>query len=434
MTPEMAEEKKIFGATLWSLGGIAALYFALMMVVNNYGATTAHVFSLHGGDEYIIYPYVLNMYSQDTLKGTLLSLMFYGDYTYGFPFYLYSFLSLLPIRLLAGEHFFNMYQTNLLWLRQFVSVLPMVLGAGLIVYLKTKFRHLWFSIFLFIGLLLLPAVVAQGVWFWHPDALAVLFIALALFFLDRDDFRLGHDFIIAAVWVGLASSTKMLGYWFVVLIAAYLLYAWWKKKVPFKRAALRALIFVLVMALVIVLTSPYLWFETHRARFLERFEFKAYELRTGYGHDDPYYYQRGPKYWTYTLRQWYMDWPYLLMLAGSMIFGLFIGRNRKLNWMIFGWTLPFLLYTLFLVAPKPHHYILPTLIFVFAAATDVPMWAIHAWRQGDGSWVRAALLALIFAVGLLFFYQLSETAQRSFAMYADKIDLGMRLVWDYCIN
>jgi len=50
-------------------------------------------------------------------------------------------LSLLPLRLAEGSSFFNNVQTNLLVLRQVISVLPMILVAALLVYMQTRFRR-----------------------------------------------------------------------------------------------------------------------------------------------------------------------------------------------------------------------------------------------------------------------------------------------------
>jgi hypothetical protein len=111
-------------------------------------------------------------------------MIIYGDHIYGYPFYFFSFLVLLTYRLVMGEQFFSQMQTNLLILRQFISILPIILSAGFLTYLQTRFRSVWKTFFLFVFLLSMPAIIPQNIQWWHPDALTILFVVLTFFMVQ----------------------------------------------------------------------------------------------------------------------------------------------------------------------------------------------------------------------------------------------------------
>ena len=86
-------------------------------------------------DEAITYPYVVHMLTPGKdIHETWWRLIIYGDYHYGYPFYFYSMLVLLPVRIIYGPNFTAHTQLNLLLLRQLVSVLPIIIVAGLLVF------------------------------------------------------------------------------------------------------------------------------------------------------------------------------------------------------------------------------------------------------------------------------------------------------------
>ncbi len=155
------------------------------------------------GDEYVTYPNVVRILTPGkTFFETRANLFLYEDYHYGYPFYAMSALALLPVRLLFGLDWTQHMQLNLLILRQVINVLPMILSAGLLVYLQTRFHSPWKSLALFAFLLSIRGVVRNHIWWWHPDALTVLLVVLTLFFLDRDRLRFGRNFYFAAVACG----------------------------------------------------------------------------------------------------------------------------------------------------------------------------------------------------------------------------------------
>jgi len=206
------------------LAVLGAVYFILFIFPNasTLGSDNPQVY-LHK-DEYVIYPVVERML---LLEGSFSNiwgrLIIYGDYTYGYPFYFLSSLALLPLWLINGEKFFSQLPLNILILRQAINILPIILTAGIFSYLQTKFRSTWKSIFVFLFLLTIPAVVRSNIHWWHPDSLMLLAIALTFLFLDLDKMRLGKNFYLAAAACGLAAGIKLSGFFFVLAIPFYLL-------------------------------------------------------------------------------------------------------------------------------------------------------------------------------------------------------------------
>ncbi len=142
---------------LWLLIAIGAIYFIAFIFPNSTGAKTYSMISLFSPDEHIQYPTPLFMLSGGNLKDALHKFILYGDYSYGFPFYGGSALVLLPLKLTNALNSQNV-QLAMLLLRQFISVLPMLLAILLMVYTQTKFRSYLTSIVTFD----IPAVHLRG--------------------------------------------------------------------------------------------------------------------------------------------------------------------------------------------------------------------------------------------------------------------------------
>jgi hypothetical protein len=138
---------------------IGFLVFLLYLIPNARGIRDEHMLSILSQDESIQYPYLVHMLTPgSSLFETVKNFVSYQHYFYGYFFYLYSVLVLLPFRLIVGNQFSAMTQVNLIILRQLVSVLPTLTAAGLLTYLQTRFYSTWKSALLFIFLLLVPAV------------------------------------------------------------------------------------------------------------------------------------------------------------------------------------------------------------------------------------------------------------------------------------
>jgi hypothetical protein len=355
--------------TLIVLVLLGALYFAIFLWPNSLGARSEDMLMGTSVDEPITYPYVVRMISPPKdIKDMYARWVIYGDYHYGYPFYFFSALAVLPVELVNGARFTNFTQLNLLLLRQLISVLPMILAAGVITFLQTRFRSLWKSVFLFLLILSVRGIVRQNIQWWHPDALSVLAVVLTLFWLERDGLRFGRNFLLAAAACAFAISIKLAGVFFAPAIGLYLLAGWLKKHISFKQAALRAALFLGVMLLVIVVTNPFLFNSGARADLVKIQTFKTVELSQGYSHDDPFYYQKGPFFWEWTLSTWFAH-PLLLGLLGlSLLAGCLWGQRRLLNRLILAWVIPYSIYLLWFVAVKPDHYWLPVMVPLYSAA------------------------------------------------------------------
>lgn len=396
---------------------IGLVYFAIFVIPNAHGARNVNMLRVFSNDETITYPYVLHMLATPKdIHDFVWRMLIYGDYHYGYPFYFFSMLTVLPVKGIFGEAFAAHTQLNVLLLRQFISVLPMLLAAGVLVFAQTRFHSTLRSVLLFALLLAIPGVVRNNLWWWHPDALAVLCVALTLLFLCLDRLRLGKWFWWAAVSCALATAIKLVGFFFVFALAGYVLAAWrgalrraghtqFYAPSPTPRGvALRALGFVLVMATVIVLANPFLFYSSQRAKLVRIQAEKSVELSQGYTHDDPTYYQKGLRWWVPTLTQWYGSIPFLALLLGLVILGSLHGVHTLINRLILAWVVPYSVYLLYFVAVKPDHYWLPVMLPLFSGALNgIPFHPLRRNRRMLG--LITLLLALVLAWQAVVFFR-----------------------------
>ncbi len=176
---------------LISMVVVGIVYFALMIFSNFTGAKNINMLAIFEKDEFAQIKHVLRMLTPgETLYDTLRHFFVYLHYFYGYPFYLFSAIMMLPYRLLAGTDWGNNIAVTVLLLRQLVSVLPMIISIGLMVGLQTKKKSIYMVLGLFVFLLSIPAVILNNFW-WHPDSLAILLVVLTIFFIDRDEFQYG---------------------------------------------------------------------------------------------------------------------------------------------------------------------------------------------------------------------------------------------------
>ena len=382
---------------------VGILYFVLFIFPNasTMGSDNRIVY-LHT-DEFVIYPVVERMLeSSPNLSEAWGRLIIYGDYHWGYPFFFLSMLTLLPLRIIQGADFYNHTQVNILILRQMISVLPMILTAGVLTYALTRFRKLWASLFTFLFILTIPAVVRNNMHWWHPDALMILAIALTFLFLDLDEYRLGKYFFLAAAACGLAAAIKLFGFFFFLTIPLYLLLAWRWRGAAFKKIILSGLLFVAIMLIVILLSNPFLFYKGPREDMLATQSYKSVELSEGYTHEESLYYSLGPEYWRWTLTTSYGDPKFivllflLLVLAGSVI------PDRDIYWLLLAWIVPVGIYLMWFVSPKPDHYLMPLLIPLYATVTSGVEIFTLGWNN-EKKWMRWAAYAgcAVFALILL---------------------------------
>ena len=402
---------------LWlSLIGMA--YFLTFLIPNSLGVSLEAATSVVG-DEAVTYPVVVRMLTPgETFNDTRANLFLYEDYHYGYPFYAYSALVLLPVRLIYGSAFTDHLALNLLLLRQFVSLLPMIIAAGVMVYLQTRFLSLWKSLALFLFLLSVRGIVRNDVWWWHPDALTVLCVVLTLFFLARDRLRFGRNFYLAAVACGLATAIKLLGVFFFLTIPGYLLAGWLAQQISIKKMVLSGALFVTLMCAVVVVSNPFLFSNQQRTQMLKIQAQKQEELTTGYSHDDPIYYSKGPQWWVSTLSKWYASPLFLGFLFISVLAGCIWGPNVLLNRLILSWVVPYSIYLFYFVAVKPDHYWLPVMLPLFSGAFNLVELLAHSFKQIKGSaWQKVGLAAVVLALVWQFSSNLFQSDSGNVPLY-----------------
>ena len=392
-------------STLTGLILLGMVYFSAFIWPNNLGARTETMLQSTSIDEPVTYPYVIRMVTPPgDLREAVNRWLIYGDYHYGYPFYFFSSLSILPVVWIHGASFENFTQVNLLLLRQLISVLPMILAVGFLVFSQTHFQSRWKSWLLFIVLLSIRALVRNNLQWWHPDALSILAVVLTLFWLDRDQLQFKHNFYLSAVACAFAIGIKLAGIFFAPLIGIYLLAGVLRKRISLSRAALKAAAFLGIMLLTLFLSNPFLINSGARQELVNIQLYKTQELDQGYAHDDPYYYQKGPVFWEWTLSNWYGQPLLLAFMAISLAAGCLWGPRKSFNRLVLGWSIPYSIYLLWFVAVKPDHYWLPILIPVFSAALNLwdalPAAATRMIRAArlQFQWnqlVRAAILVIL---------------------------------------
>jgi hypothetical protein len=414
-----------------SLVGLA--YFALFVYPNSYGARSDAILANASKDEYITYPNVVRILTPGkTFNDTRANLFLYEDYHYGYPFYALSALVLLPVRLVYGDGFTQHMQLNLLLLRQFISILPMILAAALLVFMQTHFESLLKSTALFIFLLSIRGVVRNHLWWWHPDAMTVLFVVLTLFFLDRDRLKFGKNFYLAAIFCGLATATKLLGLFFFLTIPAYLLVGILQKKISLPKAALVSVLFVAILCAVTVFSNPFLFSKDQRSRMIQIQTQKNQELNQGYTHDDPLYYSKGPQWWVSTLEKWYGPPLFLCFLFGSLVAGCLAGPRRLLSLLILSWVVPYSIYLFYFVAVKPDHYWLPVMLPLFSSAFILLEITLQFWPMVRRPfftrtlvWQKATLACVILILAIQILANIDRDVSGNLPQYRTAIQTGI---------
>ncbi|MBL7163395.1 MAG: hypothetical protein ISS57_12375 [Anaerolineales bacterium] len=344
---------------LISMVVVGIVYFALMIFSNFTGAKNINMLAIFEKDEFAQIKHVLRMLTPgETLYDTLRHFFVYLHYFYGYPFYLFSAIMMLPYRLLAGTDWGNNIAVTVLLLRQLVSVLPMIISIGLMVGLQTKKKSIYMVLGLFVFLLSIPAVILNNFW-WHPDSLAILLVVLTIFFIDRDEFQYGKYFYLAAITCGIAFSVKYAGAFFVLAIPTYLIWGIVSRKIVWRRAFFLALSFVLVMFVALLISNPLLLLPQERDEIIQIQQLQFVQTRIGYYSVNPDWNLSVEKInrivWPY-----YAQWFTLILLVAGLIKGIASSRFRLINVMILMYILPYI-FTVGTSSIRPL-YFLPVII------------------------------------------------------------------------
>jgi hypothetical protein len=383
-------QKRIFGLLLF----MATLAFVLFALPNAVASQNLAMVQIFQPDEAAPLPYVIQMIAPaPTLNLALRHFIFYNYYYYGFPFFAASALLLLPLQWLGrlGD-----MPLVMLILRQFVSVLPMLLALLLLVYMQDGFRT-YRSPVLFAFLLVVPAVVQNNSWY-HPDGITFLLVVLTLYFLKRDNLRFGWNFLLAAIMSGVATATKLVGVYFFLAVGLALLLGLLLKKASWKKLVGMAGAFILTMGLAYLIANPFLF--SHWAR--TAYQYILYKqgglLENGYG----VFYAKG------LLASWpdvhasFGEVPFLLIALGAAIWGAWRGPQRLLHALILAWFIPISVTVFFLTHFKFQYWMPVALPLISSLAVLLPeKWKMD--RIARLAWfARMALLLVLFAQFVLF--------------------------------
>ena len=339
---------------------LGAGYFLLFWQPNSTGAQDFNMTFIFEQDEPAQYPHVVRMLEPGkTLSQTIYRFFAYQHYYFGFPYYFYSALVLLPARLSAGWEDVSL---NMLLLRQFVNTLPMIAAILILVYLQTRFKSYLKSIALFLILLAVPGVVFNNMWI-HPDSLVFLFIVLTFFFLDKDDLQFGKSFYLAALFCGLAVATKLIGLFFFLAIPYYIFLGWRQKRLDTRKALIVAASFVTIMFSVFVLANPFLYWASERAFALKTQTDLHESMQGGF----IVAYRNSPLLWLQVIEKWYGLLIFVLLSAVALIVGALKGERKLLNQLIALWAFPFMAYISVALVIRSKHFPLPILLPMFSA-------------------------------------------------------------------
>lgn len=356
---------------------IGLAYFLIFIPENLRNSATVKDFSL---DEMVQYPVVMKMLTpQESVRMTLYKFLAYGEYIYGFPFYGLSALLLIPSKLAFQAELSAQTQSNILILRQFVSVLPVIVSIYILTYLATSFEKWWKSTGLFLLMLTIPGVIWYNSGFWHPDGINFLFIVLALYFLERDRLRFGGNFFAAAVAIGLSVATRLFGLFFFLAIGGLLVNGLIKKILTLRQALVKGIIFILLMTATILVANPFLFNPGEIGAMVKTYQKQQIQVSQGVNEPDPEgVYRTGLDAWLPIMQRNYGNGATLGVLGVSALAGLLGGKHKRFSRILFAWVIVMLSFLVFFVKMKSFWYLMPAMVplycFLFAIPELVSDW------------------------------------------------------------
>lgn len=387
---------KAYNRILASLLALTVIVFALLARPNAAGSENMAMVLMFQPDEAAPLPYVLQMIApNETLEKSLRAFLFYGYYYYGFPYFALSALSILPLQLLGK---IDDLPLVMLTLRQVISVLPMIAGLLLLVYLHDGFRS-YRSPVVYALLLSVPAVLSNNLW-WHPDGLIVLLTALTLFFLHRDNLRFGLNFLAAAVVVGVMTATKLVGLYFFLAIGLTLLLGLVQKRLSWKRLAGMSLAFLLVMGISFLVSNPFLLSHWARTEYIWTLNKQLDLVSEGYG----VVYERGLAAAWPIMHEHYGEAIFLLAALGAAAWGAWRGPRRLLCGLTLAWFAPLTISLLTVTHFKIQYWLPVALPLIACIGGLLPERLSLSWRSFKPQAGQYALLGLLLAQFALFLF------------------------------
>ena len=389
-----AKQKK----TLLILLVLSLIYILILLPSNINGSRDWHDFKVYDGDEYVIYPILQNVLTPgEDLSATLYHHYIHEDYHYGYPFYAVSSLFMYPIRLICGPDFMQRIDLTLPTLRIMVSVVPLMLGCLLLVFMTTRFENPWISAAAYLFLLTAPGSLQNNQGFWHPDGLNLFFICAALYFMQRDRLRYGRNFLLSAFFVGLSAATRLFGFFFFLAVFVYLLYGLLRKVLDLRQCFAKGLLFILVMAAAILWGDPFLFRADARGNMIGILTEKTGEMSTGYNADfsDPKNeYRPGWNAWYPAFEDHFTEMYCFFYLIASLGIACFLGKEQWTHRILALWWVVVSVYLIWFVAVKSTQYVLPMMLPLMSCIFSLP----RALRDIPNRRLRTAAWAVSIAV------------------------------------
>jgi hypothetical protein len=361
-------QRKVF-TILAMLGLIYFLVFIpFNLLRNSYGQFTLL------GDEQVIYPDVVKvLLPQTSFAATIQNVLGTWPWWYGYPYLPISASVLIIPRLIFGNQFTEQVQLNIGLMRQFVSVLPMVLALMLAVYLVTRYKSVRMSVSMFVFLALVPGIVKINIHFWHPDSIILFLILLTIYFLQKDDLRFGRYFYLAAAACGLTTAIKLWGLFFFLAIAGYLLAGLHLKKLNLKKFALSGLYFIMIMVMTIIITSPSLLAPYITRVALASWKDQQHKILFGPKPVDPTgYYKTNLSNWLKYFGFQFMKGYFFFFAYAALVAGSLWGARKYLNRILLAWCIPTTVFLVYFSAMKNFQYMLPLAIPLYCGAFLFP--------------------------------------------------------------
>jgi len=340
---------------------------------------------------------VIKMISpSEGLKSALIQFIFYKYYYYGFPHFALSAASLLPLK---WANQLDNIPLVFLTLRQLISLIPMLFGLLVLVYMQDGFRT-YRSIALYIFLLAIPAVVRNNFW-WHPDGLVVLFSSLVLFLLWKDNLRFGWRFFLAAVINGILIATKIVGIYFFLAIGLTLILGLVLKKISLRKSIVLGAAYVGIMAVSFVFANPLLFWEGGRAAYFTTFTKQIDLLDQGYG----IIYEKGLAA-AWSIAKNYYGWAFfILTVIAITIWGSIKGRQKFLYALILAWFIPLTTSLIFFTHFKFQYWLPVALPLISCVALIFPEKLNFHKEKWLHASIHIALVLLVTAQFVQFLYQ-----------------------------
>lgn len=378
---------------------LAAAAFLILGIVNFRSSDNLAMVQVFQPDEATQLPFALDMIQDTTtLEQALRQFIFYKHYYYGFPFFAYSAIVLLPLKWL---NLLSNMPLTMLVLRQAVSVLPTLVALLLLVYMVDRFRT-YRSIVIFLFLFLIPGTFQNSLW-WHPDGMVLFLVALVLFLLWKAEGQLNRYFYFAAAVCGILTATKLIGVFFCLAIAIYLLRFFIKTRQA-KQTILSGVIFISIMVAAFLISNPFLLSEWARQDYYWMLKGQQQSLSQGF----QIVYAKGLTASLPVINQYYGS-MILVFAVATAIFGIVSQKTRELSILIIAWVLPLTIYvTKF--SHLQYHYLLPvaiplllTLSFLFPQR--------DTWKTSTGfsKGIRLAIATLVLVQLCLFGIQDAKT-------------------------